>query len=304
MNESLIIQERPTLREPRLIVGFSGWLDGGEASTGTVQYLITKLQAKAFAEIASRDFYVFQVPGIASMRPQVKLEDGLVKEIRFPQNEFFYWKNEEDTGAGDLILLLGTEPNLRWQEYTDAILDIAQQFGVKRMYSVGAVLGGVPHTKEPTVSCSISDLKLRTELERYAVRFSGYEGPATFNSMLVAAFARRGIEAMHMTGRAIYYPEFNIAIPHDPKAIYSLLRRLRRLLRISLDLSDLEKQCQELEEKLNFMVSQSPRLRDYVQELEGSFEEMRYEEPIEGSPEEFVKGVEEFLRQRRKEEER
>ncbi|OGO03559.1 MAG: hypothetical protein A2Y60_05500 [Chloroflexi bacterium RBG_13_54_9] len=76
------------------------------------------------------------------------------------------------------------------------------------------------------------------------------------------------------------------------------------MLRISLDLSDLEKQCQELEEKLNFMVSQSPRLRDYVQELEGSFEEMRYEEPIEGSPEEFVKGVEEFLRQRRKEEER
>ncbi len=304
MNESLIIRERPTLKEPRLIVGLSGWLDGGEASSGTVQYLVEKLQAKALGEIKARDFYVFQVPGITSTRPVVKLEDGLVKEIAFPQNEFFYWRNEEDTGGGDLILLQGTEPNLRWQEYTDAILDMAQEFGVRRMYSVGAVLGGVPHTKEPTVSCSISDQKLKTELERYAVRFSGYQGPATFNSVLVAAFAGRGIEALHMTGRAIYYPEFNIAIPRDPKAIYSLLRRLRRLLRISLDLSDLEKQSQELEEKLSFMVGQSPRLRDYVQELEGNFVEMRYEEPIEGSPEEFVKGVEEFLRQRRNEEER
>jgi proteasome assembly chaperone (PAC2) family protein len=170
------------------------------------------------------------------------------------------------------------------------------------MYSVGAILGGVPHTKEPTVSCSVGDSSLKAELGRYAVRFSNYEGPATFNNILVAAFARRGIEAVHMTGRAIYYPEFNIAIPHDPKAIYSLLRRLRRMLSISPDLSDLEKQSRELEEKLNFMVSQSPRLRDYVQELEGNFEELRYEEPIEGAPEEFVKGVEEFLQQRREEE--
>jgi len=304
MNESLVIQERPILRQPRLIAGFFGWLDGGEASSGTIHYLITKLQAKKFAEIDAKDFYVFQVSGITSLRPQVKTENGLVKEIRFPQNEFYYWKNEEDEDAGDLILLLGTEPNLRWQEYTEAIIDLAQQFGVKRMYSVGAVLGGVPHTKEPTVSSSISNLKLKEELEKYAVRFSNYQGPATFNSILVAAFAHRGIEAVHMTARAIYYPEFNIAVPHDSKAMYSLLRRLRSLLQISLDLSDLEKQSQELEEKLSSMVSQSPRLRDYIRELEANFEEMRYEEPIEGSPEDFVRGVEEFLRQRREEDER
>lgn len=132
MNESLVIRERPTLRQPRLIVGFSGWLDGGEASTGTVQYLITKLQAKGFAEIVAKDFYVFQVPGVVAVRPSIKLEDGVVKDIRFPQNEFYYWKNEENADAGDLILLLGTEPNLRWQEYIEAVLDMAQEFSVKR----------------------------------------------------------------------------------------------------------------------------------------------------------------------------
>ena len=305
MDESLIIHERPTLREPCLVAGFSGWLDGGEASTGTVNYLIRKLEARRFAEISIRDFNIFQVPGIAAMRPHVKTEDGLVTEVRYPQNEFFYWKNEEENAdAGDLILLLGTEPNLRWQEYTRAVADLAQEFGVKRMYSVGAVLGGVPHTKEPTVSCAISDVRLKEELERYTVRFSNYEGPSTFNSALVAAFGQRGIEAVHMTGRAVYYAEVSVAIPHDPKTIYALLRRLRRLLRIELDLSDLERQSRELEDKLNFMVSQSTRLRDYVQELERNYVEMRYEEPIEGAPEEFVRGVEEFLRQRREEDER
>jgi hypothetical protein len=42
MMKSLIIYERPKLKTPRMVLGFSGWMDGGEVSTGTVEYLRDK----------------------------------------------------------------------------------------------------------------------------------------------------------------------------------------------------------------------------------------------------------------------
>ncbi|MDP2953690.1 MAG: PAC2 family protein, partial [Chloroflexota bacterium] len=174
--------------------------------------------------------------------------------------------------------------------------DLAQQFGVKRVISVGGVLGGVPHTKEPTVSCTISDARLKAEMGTYAVRFSNYEGPSTFNAMLVAMCRERGLEAIQLTGRAIFYPDFNIVVKRDARAMYAILVRLRRLLGIDLDLSDLRKEGQELAERLDLMVSQNPRLSSYIRELERSFEEIRYEEPLKGTPEDFVRDAEEFLR--------
>ncbi len=299
MNQYLTIHERPRLRQPYLIAGFTGWLDGGEASTGTLKYLIRKLRAKKFAEINTTDFQVYQVPGIEPLRPHIKFDEGVVAEYRFPTNEFFYWKNEKVAGKHDLILLLGTEPNLKWQEYLDAVLDLAQQFKVKRVYSVGGVMGGVPHTREPAVSCGVSDPVLKEELDKHAVRYSNYEGPSTFNGILLTACQKRGVEAVHMTGRSIYYPDFNIVIPYNPKVIHTILMRLNKMLGIGLDLSDLKKAGQELEEKLNFMAEQSPQLRRHIEELERNYAELKYEEPIQGAPEDFVRDAEEFLRQHR-----
>jgi len=45
---NVIITEKPALRHPYMVCGISGWLDGGESGTGSVQYLLEKLRAKRF----------------------------------------------------------------------------------------------------------------------------------------------------------------------------------------------------------------------------------------------------------------
>ena len=50
-SDKLKIYKRPKLRNPRLLLGLSGWMDGGEVSTGTMKCLIDKLGAVRFAEI-------------------------------------------------------------------------------------------------------------------------------------------------------------------------------------------------------------------------------------------------------------
>jgi len=297
----MVIFEKPNLQQPSMVVGFSGWLDGGEASTGTIEYLIEKLKPrlKPFASIPVDDYGVFQVPGIELMRPHVKTKDGVVEEVSYPKNELFYWKKPRSSSGGDLILLLGTEPNTRWQDYIRNVINLALEFGVKQLCSVGGVLAKAPHTREPIVSCSVSNARLKEVVSNYAVQFSNYEGPATFNSAIVAACKEKGIDAIHMTARALYYPEFNIAVPHNPKVILALVRRLNRLLSLKLDLSDLEQESRELEERLNSMVNQSPQFKEYLRELEESYQEVRFEDSAETAPEDLIKGVEDFLRRQR-----
>jgi proteasome assembly chaperone (PAC2) family protein len=156
---NVVIGEKPRLRQPYTVFAISWWVDGGEAATGSVSYLIRKLKARTFAEMPIAKFHVFQVPGQLSLRPLIRIEDGLLKEHRFPQNQLFYWINRNSDH--DLILFLGTEPNLNWQEYADAILDVAQEFAVPRVYRLGGVLDNSPYTREPSVSCICSSLELK-----------------------------------------------------------------------------------------------------------------------------------------------
>ena len=112
-----------------MVCGIGGWVDGGESATGSIRYLLRKLEAKRFALIPIDKFHLFQVPGQLSLRPHVRIEDGILKEHRFPQNQFFYSVNPNTDK--DLTLLLGTEPNLNWEEYADAILGVAGEFETK-----------------------------------------------------------------------------------------------------------------------------------------------------------------------------
>ena len=56
-SDKLRIHKKPKLSAPRILLGFSGWMDGGEVSTGTVKYLIEKLEAQRFADIEPEGFF-------------------------------------------------------------------------------------------------------------------------------------------------------------------------------------------------------------------------------------------------------
>jgi len=296
---NVIITEKPELRHPYMVCGINGWVNGGEAATGSIQYLIKKLKAKRFAEIPIDKFHIFQVAGQTSSRPTIRIEDGILKEHHYPQNQLFYWVNPK--ADNDLILFLGTEPNLNWKEYANAILSVAKEFAVVRIYLLGGVLDKTPHTREPAVSCTCSTHKLKEEIQKYAVQFSNYEGPGSFATTLLHISQNRQVPTVSLTARATYYPEFNIIIPRNPKTIRAVVRRLNPMLKLNLDISDLDKQSDEFEAKIGFMASNYPEFRAYIEELEKDFVEVKYEEPLDISGDEAVQIAEELLRQKEEE---
>ncbi|MBA7466495.1 MAG: hypothetical protein GH158_02135 [Dehalococcoidia bacterium] len=296
---TVLFLEKPELRQPYLVCGINGWVDGGEAATGTTQYLIKKLPARKFAEMPLDRYHVFQVPGQLSLRPEIKIENGLLKKHVLPRNEFFYWVNPHS--EHDLILYLGTEPNTHWEEYAENILNLAADFGVARIYVLGGVLDKTPHTREAGVSCACSSKELRQEMMKYAMQSSNYEGPGSFSITMLHLSQKRKMPMVSIIARSTYYPEFNVVIPRNPKAIKAIVLRLDSLLHLNLDISDLDQEADELEVKLNFMVSHNREFQTYIEELEKEYTKVKYEAPLDITGNEAVQLAEDFLKETREE---
>jgi proteasome assembly chaperone (PAC2) family protein len=263
--DKLKIYERPNFHNPRLLLGFSGWMNGGDVSTGTIRCLIDKLNAKKFAEIIPEGFYIYNFPGMmevtALFRPHARIKDGLIESFDFPQNTFF--ADEQN----DLILFLGNEPNLQWNVYVDCIFLLCREFGIKTVYFIGSVAGLVPHTREPRLFCSISDAKLKETLRRYGLNFTNYEGPASIITLLTAGSKQQNLEMVSLVATIPAYVQGN-----NPKCIEAVTRRLAGILGLQLSLDDLSTVSEEFEKKLSDVVQEQPELADNIQKLEEDYD--------------------------------
>src|SRR6516225_654220 len=92
-SELLRIEHRPALDGATLVLAFSGWMDGGDVSTGTVRRLVDLLQARRIADIDPEPFFLYNFPGsmelAALFRPHVAIADGLVKSLDMPACTFY-----------------------------------------------------------------------------------------------------------------------------------------------------------------------------------------------------------------------
>ncbi len=291
----LIVTSRPTLRNPSLVCGLNGWVNNGNVAIGGLDYFIRALKAEKFAELPAARYHIYQLPDVQSVAPVFKMQEGLITEFHFPRNEFYFARNP--VSDHDLIFLVGTEPNLNWEEYADAVVGLGLEFGVKRLYSLGGLLGKIPYTREPFMTCTCTSVTVKNEMEQYNVMYSNREGPATFNQMLLYACKKKGLEGATFTVRVPYYPEFNVIVGYSAKSIKAVLIRLNHILHLDLNFNEMDNAIGELESKLDSIRQQNPQFDAYIKELEKDYVEMPYKEPLDISPSDAIRFAEEFLKE-------
>jgi proteasome assembly chaperone (PAC2) family protein len=283
MTDRLIIRDKPELIAPYILIGLKGWLNAGEVSTGSIDYLRRKLGASPFASIEASGFYIYQIPSSPveqTTRPLVKIKDGLVKKLDLPRNEFFFWKSG---AAHDLILFLGVEPNLDWPAYAQAIVDVARQFQAPRIYSLGGIFDQVPHTRQTRIMATVSHPRLKDELRTFA-RFTDYEGPSSFNTMLLTVAREQGIEMAGISARTpLYIQDLNT------KACYDLMKNVITLAGLDIDLSDLRVAGKALVEMMDKAFSQNATALEQLKKLEEQFDAVVGEEPLQAQGEDYDK---------------
>jgi proteasome assembly chaperone (PAC2) family protein len=264
-SDLLRVQHRPALDQATLVLAFTGWMDGGDVSSGTVQRLVDLLGAGPVAEIDPEPFYIYNFPGsmeiAALFRPRIKIADGLVESVEMPANTFYCHE------PAKLVLFLGKEPNLRWRSFGDCVLELARRTGVRRVLFIGSFGGAVPHTREPRLYVTCSEARLLPEMERYALRRTAYDGPGSFSSYLLTRAPAAGLEMTSLVAEIPGYLQ-----GRNPMSIEAVTRRLAKILKLPLDLGALRAESTEWELQVSGVVEKNEEMAQTVRKLEAAYD--------------------------------
>ena len=277
---------KPQLERPTLIAAFEGWNDAGDAATTAASHLAGRWGCEAVAEIDPEPFFDF-----TASRPIVGLDDSKARHITWPVNEVRVARLA-DPGI-DAVVLIGTEPQLRWRTFTEQLIALAGSLGVTRVVTLGALLAEVPHSRDVEVYGSADDDELRVELD---LTPSTYEGPTGIVGVMSSAFLTAGYPTASFWSAV---PSYMPAAP-SPKAALALVNRVCAVMGAPVTTFDLEQRAKTYEQEITKIVAEDEETAEYVDRLEkawdSSREQSRPRTPLSDDPDRLVAEVEQFLR--------
>src|SRR2546426_8045977 len=103
---------------PVLVGAFDGWVDAGTAATTALAPLVEG--APSIATFDSDQLFDYR-----SRRPTLEIVDGRLSDLAWPSLAI----RRATVGERDLLVLVGPEPDDRWQAFADAVVEIARQTG-------------------------------------------------------------------------------------------------------------------------------------------------------------------------------
>jgi len=222
----------PELKNPILICGLPG---SGFVGKLAVDYLIDKLKAKQFGSIYSSSF-----------PPQVSIQsDGTVDLVK---NSIFYCKTSEQ----DLILLTGdAQPVSAQGEYALAteIIDLCKKMAVNNIYTLAAYITG-KFSNTPKVYGTGTSSEIVNDFSKYGVLKMNKGNITGMNGIIIGIAKRSSVSGTCLLGETSGYVI-------DAKASKSVLEILSKILKITLDMSELEQRAKDTEELIKALRSQA-----------------------------------------------
>ncbi|MEA3255641.1 MAG: proteasome assembly chaperone family protein [Candidatus Altiarchaeota archaeon] len=224
----LKVLKKPKLRNTIMIEGLPGI---GLVGKLAVDHMLDELKAKKFAELYS-----------PYLPPQVTIQDD--GTIKLANNEFYYWKGEEN----DLILLMGDfqgiTPDSQYQ-LSEKALKVGEEFNLSKIFTLGG-LGTGNIVKKPKVFGAATNRDIVNELKKYDVLFRG--GGAIFGAagLLIGLGMQRNIPGACLMG------ETHGQII-DAKSAEAVLRVLTKILDMEIDMTELAEKARETEEQMSKM---------------------------------------------------
>ncbi len=275
--------EPPRLRSPILVCSFAGWNDAAGAATTALTAVGDALDTELIAQIDPEEFFDFQ-----ANRPTIRLTEDETREIDWPGNVLYAARARR--AEHDLVLLSGTEPNLRWRTFSEGIAGAAESLGIQMVVTLGALIADVAHSLPVPITGLASDEELA---QRLSLTRSNYEGPTGIVGVLHDACRRRGIPSASLWAAV---PHYVAAVP-NPKAALALLRRLEGLVGVAVEASGLEEEADTYDSQVSRAVAANPEIEELVQRLEEEQADRIELEDDLPSGEALARDFERFLRQ-------
>lgn len=246
------------LREvPLLVEVLYSPLDAGQAGMLVSRHLMDSLQHERIASFDTDSLINFR-----QHRPQMVFEHWRFTDYDEPEIALDLLRDDE---GRPVLLLHGPEPDLRWNRFTAAVLEMIDRFGVERTYSVQGIPMGTPHTRPVPVHLHGTESEL---LASQPDVFGTISVPGHVSGLIELRLGQLGRSAMGLTAAVPHY----LAQSFYPAAASALVRRLSELAGLSLPVGELEAAAARMATELDKQVAGQPEVVTLVRALESQYD--------------------------------
>lgn len=221
------------LRNPWLIAVWPGM---GNVALAGGAYLVDKLDANMVHQLSARDIFDIE---------HIEVQEGIASIGHQPRSMFFEWKDPQQ--QRDLLIFLGeAQPNHSGYRFCHELMDYAVDRGVERVITFAAMASQLHPSSDPRVFGVSTDRSILSELRPLDVEILKEGQISGLNGVLLAAAAERSVPGICLMGEL---PFFAAGVP-NPKASMAVLDIFAKLANINIDLSDIARQAEAVEEGL------------------------------------------------------
>jgi predicted ATP-grasp superfamily ATP-dependent carboligase len=236
-----------------LVHALTGFVDAGQAGHVAVAHLLANLEHRVLAT-----FDVDQLLDYRSRRPAMIFDGDHWASYERPE---LVLHEVRDSAGTTFLLLAGPEPDLQWERFTDAVLELVERFGVGLTVGLGAVPMAVPHTRPVTVTAHATRREL---ISGYQPWFGTMEIPGHAGALMELRLGQAGHDAM---GFVVHVPHYLARIEY-PESARGLLEHLARSSGLDLPVEALRPAALRVLAEVDEQVASSPESMAVVAGLE------------------------------------
>ncbi|MEQ6900749.1 PAC2 family protein [Nocardioides sp. YIM 152588] len=258
-----IVDDVPELEgaaDLRLIVALDGFLDAGNAGAVACAHLVETGAAGGGVVVATFD--VDELHDYRARRPPLSFVQDHYESYEAPR---LVVRLLRDVGGTPYLLLHGPEPDIRWEAFCRAVLEVIQRFGVSLVIGIGAVPMAVPHTRPIAIThhANNPDLLTGTSPWRGELRI-----PGSAQALLEVRLGEWGHDAQGFVAHVPHY----LAQLDYPRASQGLLEHVERAGRLTIDLSGLGELAEERDGDIARYLAANEEIGEVVTALEQQYD--------------------------------
>jgi len=281
------LREEPVPPSPVLVVALEGWVDAGLAGATAMTSLLDGIDTRIYALFDTEELLDQR-----ARRPKLRIADGINEELEWPQVELRV--GTDPLGAG-VAMLVGPEPDMRWQSFADAVGELATALDVRLLVGLAGFPAGAPHTRPVKLAATASDGQLAKQVGFIP---GSIEVPAGVQAVIERSCTNRGIASVGLWARV---PHYVAAMPF-PAASLALLEGLAGLSGLVIETGPLAEAAEAARAKIDELIAQSADHQAMVRQLEEQIDELEgralvdFDDRVVPSGDEIAAELERYLR--------
>ncbi len=251
------VDEIPDLGNPVLIQALTGFVDAGSATRLAREQLLRGKASKPLVR-----FDIDSLLDYRSRRPSMIFVEDHWDSYEEPDLCIYLAHDQQDT---PFLVLGGMEPDLAWERFTAAVIDLYRRMNVKLSIGFNAIPMAVPHTRPAGITAHASRKELIAGYEPWLQRV---QVPASAGHLLEYRLGQAGLDAM---GFAVHVPHY-LAQTDYPAAAEMLLASVSRTTGLLFSTDELRASAVEVRAEVDRQIAENPDAVELVASLEQQYD--------------------------------